>query len=236
MSRLVILVMVAFNVFLVTCIIVLFAQVWQLKEQLDQQRVEQKVFKTAVYSELREINERAERQYEVLYKMVLKNREEAREDAQKVLSLHIDLTDNVVAIKSEHNMDVARLDEKVDVNKKEVNEKMGENQKKVNDSMRGLAELFVNEADKLENKMAKYENESRQIHEKIKQLEAMGREPVMIENKVHVETEYRHHHHQVVEFREPQLTLGERIGQFIGGAVQNGATFLLSKALGIIGL
>lgn len=228
--------MVAFNIVLAMCCIVLFVRIWQLQEQLDQQHNEQKEYKMAVYSELEGINEKVERQYDILYKKLLKNRDEAREDVKTMLSLHIDLTNNVVAMKDEHEIDVAKIDEKVDVNQEKMNEKIGENQKKVNNSMRGLAELFVNEMTKFENKMAKHENETRLIRERIKQLEAMVREPVMIENKICVETEYHHHHHGMVQFREPQLTLGERIGQFIGGAVQSGATYLLSKAMGIIGL
>ena len=152
------------------------------------------------------------RQNDLLDKMILRNKEVARGDVQNVLSLQIGLISNVVAMKGEHESTMARIDEKMD-----------ENQKTFNNSMRDLIEMFVNEIMECKNKTSL-------ISEKVKQLEA--REPVMIENKIHVETEY----HQVVEFREPQLTWGEWIGQRVGGAVESGAVFLLSKALGIVGL
>ena len=222
MSQCVIQIMVAC---LAVCCIISFVQIWQLKEQLNQQHNELKQFKLAVSGELQAINERAQRQYDILYEKVRKNRKDAREDAGNILSLLTDLTDNIKVIKDKYEIDVARLDEKVDANDKRVNEEIGENQRKMNNSIRGVAELFLNEITKLE-------NETLLIREKVKQLEAISREPVMIENKVHVETEYHHHHHhQVVESREP--TLGERIGQFIGGVLQTGATYLLSKAIGL---
>ena len=65
-----------------------------------------------------------------------------------------------------------------------------------------------------------------------KQLEAMAREPIMIENTVHVDTECHHHHHQVV----PQLSLSEQIRQIVGGVLQSGTTYLWSKAMEIIGM
>jgi uncharacterized lipoprotein YehR (DUF1307 family) len=221
---------------LAVCCTILSVQVWQLREQFNQQQNELKDFKVAVSGELHVHlqaikNEGAQRQseYDILYKKVLKN----GEDARKILSLLIDTTKHVAAMKDKYEIDVARLDENVDAIEKKVNELIGENQRKVNNSIRGLAELFVNEITEL---AAKLENETSLIHEKLKQLEAILREQVMIENNVHFETECYHHHHQVVEFREPQLTLGERIGQIIGGAVQSSATFLASKAMGVIGI
>ena len=244
MSRGMVLIIVSFAILATWCVF-LTIQIWQLQEnqakllsmlykqqgQLEQERDERHKESNEfqrqsleVYSEVKGDVKKLAGQYDHLYQMVLRNKEEARDDVQHVLHLQIDLTSNVVAIKKDQETNVARIDNKMD-----------DNQKKVNDSMRGLAELFVDEITKLENKIAKYENETWLIGERVKQLEATAREPVMIENKVHVETEY-HHHHPVVQYREPQLTLGERIGKFIGGVVQNGVSSLLSTAMGIIGL
>ena len=233
MSQRVIQIMVAFNIFLAVCCVLFFVQIWQLKEQLDQQCNEQKQFQVVISGELQAINKKVQGHYDILYETVQKNREDAKQDARDTLSLFTDLLNHVAAVEHKYESDRARLDEKVDSNDKKVTEKIGENQQKVNNSMRGFAELFVNEMTTIENRVAKFENET---HEKIKQLEAMAREPIMIENKVHIDTEYHHHHHQVVEFREPQLSLGERIGKFIGGVMQNGATSLLHKAMEIIGI
>ena len=150
-------------------------------------------------------------QYDILYKMVLRNKEEARAQVREVVSLQSGLINNVMAIKEEYESNITRIDEKMD-----------ENLKRINDSMVGLAELFVNEN-------TECKNETWLISERVKKLES--RPPVMIENKVHVEREYH-----MAKFEEPQLTLGERIGQFVGGVLQDGTTFLLSKALKIIGL
>ena len=225
--------MVAFNIFLAVCCILFFVQAWQLQEQLNQQRNEQKQFQVVISGELCMINKKVQGHYDILYEMIQKNREDAKQDARDTLALFTDLLDHVAAVEHKYEIDMARLDEKVDSNDKKVTEEIGENQQKINNSMRGLAELFVNEMTTFENRAAKFENETR---EKMKQLEAMAREPIMIENKVHLDTEYHYHHHQVVEFREPQLSLGERIGKFIGGVVQNGATSLLHKAMEIIGI
>lgn len=238
MSRRMIQIMVAFTcIFLATCICcALLVKNWKLEEQLRQQSNELKEFKLTVSGELQAINKREQNHYDILYEMVQKNREDARKDALDTLSLFTDLLNHVAATEDKLKIDTARLDEKVDSNDKKVTEVISENQQKVNNSMRGLAELFVNEMTKSENRVVKLENETLLIHDKLKQLEAMAQEAIMIENKIHVETEYRHHHHQVVEFREPQLSLGERIGQFIGGAMQSGTTYLLSKAMEIIGV
>ena len=245
MSRGMVLITVSFAILATWCIFLTF-QVWQLQEsqtkllsilfkqqsQLTQERDERHKEKNELqrqfvetYSEVKGDVKKLFGQYDVLYQMVLRNREEARDDVRHILHLQIDLTSNVVVVKTTQESNVARIDDKMD-----------ENQKKLNNSMRGLAELFVDEVTKLENKIAKYENETQLIGERIKQLEAKAREPVMIERKAH-ETEYHyHHHHGVVEYREPQLTLGERIGKFIGGVVQTGTSYLFSKAMGIIGL
>ena len=233
MSQCVIQIMVAFNIFLAVCCILFFVQTWQLQEQLNQQRNEQKQFQVVISGELHMINKKVQGHYDILYEMIQKNREDAKQDARDTLSLFTDLLDHVAAVEHKYEIEMARLDEKVDTNDKKVTKKIGENHQKVNNSMRGLAEFFVNEMTTIENRVAKFENETR---EKIKQLEAMAREPIMIENKINIDTEYRHHHHQVVEFREPQLSLGERIGKFIGGVMQNGATSLFSKAMEIIGM
>jgi hypothetical protein len=211
---------------LAVCCIILFVQNWQLKEQLNQQQNELKEFKLAVSGELQAINESAQRQYDILYKKVLKDREDSRLREDKILSLLTKLSKYAAAINNTLEINTARLDEKVDASEQKVNEEIGDNQRKVNDSIRSLAELFVNEITKSENRLAKLENETQLMR---KQLEAA---PAMIENKVHVETEYHHHHHhQAAEYREP--TLGERIGQIVGGVIQSGATYLLSKAIGL---
>ena len=178
--------------------------------QNDQNELQRQLLE--VYNELKSDMKKLADQCNLLDKEILKNKEVVRDYVQNVLSLQIDLTSNVAAMKEEHESNMARIDEKMD-----------ENQKMFNSSMRGLIEMFVNEITECKNKTSL-------ISEKVKQLEARG--PIMIENKVHVETEY----HQVVEFREPQLTWGEWIGQRVGGAVESGAAFLLSKALAIAGL
>ena len=229
MSRYMMQIMVAC---LAVCCIILFAQNWQLQqqlnqlqEQLNQQHNEQKQFQVAISGELHVINKREKRHYDILYEMVQKS----KENTKNILSLFADLTKNVKVIKKKLEIDVARLDEKVDSNDKRMTEEIGENQQKLNNSMCGLAELFVNEMTKFENRAAKFENETREKHE---QLEAMARQPIMIENKVHVDTECHHHHHQVV----PQLSLGEQIRQIVGGVLQSGTTYLWSKAMEIIGM
>ena len=229
MSRYMMQIMVAC---LAVCCIILVVQNWQLQQQvnqleerLNQQHNEQKQFQVAVSGELQAINKTEQRNYDILYEKIRKNKEDARENTLSILSLCTDLTNNAKATKEKLEIDLARLDEKVDANDKKVTEEIGENQQKVNNSMRGLAELFVNE-------MTTVKNETLVIHEKLKQLEAMAREPIMIENTVHVDTECHHHHHQVV----PQLSLSEQIRQIVGGVLQSGTTYLWSKAMEIIGM
>ena len=65
---------------LAVCCIILFAQNWQLQQQvnqlekrLDQQHNGQKQFQVAVSGELQAINKTEQRNYDILYEMIQKN-------------------------------------------------------------------------------------------------------------------------------------------------------------------
>ena len=205
-------------------VIYLLVTVWQLQSVLDQvqsqlkekdrndlkqrDRVQNQL--TKLHHELNRVSgdlSKLGTKYDVLYKMVIADKEETRQIVRKMFSNQIDLINSVIATKKEHEANISMLANTID-----------ENHIKVNQSMTGLVELFVREISECKDIYST-------ILQRLKELES--REPVMIENRVVVEREY--HVQRVV----PQQTWGERIGSYIGGKVQEGLSSLARKAIAL---
>ena len=165
---------------------------------------------TELHCELNRANGKLGTKYEVLYKMVVADKEKTRQQVGKMFSLQIDLINNVIATKKEHEANISMLANMID-----------DNLVKVNQSMTGFVKLFVD-------KISECKDVTSTILQRLKQLEA--REPVMIENTVVVEREY---HLQHVDH---QPSWGERIGCYIGRFVDDGVRFLARNAIKAIGL
>ena len=225
---------------LVAILLVLSVTVWQLKQEIAELKKSNEK-QTLVISEIAEQRTRDEEKHESHYAQLFKLLQEERNErerwqnksdaryknlktdeeinakfARKVLSLHTDLATNMIDFKKEHNATVAAIDHRIE-----------ESQRQTNESVIGLAKVFVEEITEWKNKTSA---ENLALHDRMRQLalevQNSVHAPTMIENKVVVETNYH------VQTYDSQLSLGERIGQFVGGMVETGARAVVSWLVG----
>ena len=225
-------------------VLVLSVIVWQQQQEIAELKKSNEK-QTLVISEIAEQHTRDEEKHESRYAKLLKLLQDERNEMKKkldklntkyknvktmiatgeemyakfvrrALSLHTDLATDVIDFKEKHNATVAAIDHRIE-----------ESQRQTNESVIGLAKVFVEEITEWKNKTLA---ENLALHDRMRQLalevQNSVHAPTMIENKVTVETNYH------VQTYDSQLSLGERIGQFVGGMVETGARAVVSWLVG----
>lgn len=193
------------------------SEISQLEKQLQEERNERRKGQNQFIAQCQEVRNELKQvkrdmnilqsKYAMLKEKFLEDKKETINRFETLLSLQTRLRMNVTTDMEELE---ARTDSRIDTN-----------EKKNIESQVALVNLFVAEISEWKNKTLSHD-------ERLQQLES--RERIMIENKVVVEREY---HVQTVE---PQMTLGERIGRFFGGAIEEEAKRLTSAALRLLGM
>lgn len=219
------------SVILVIAVTVLSVRVWQL----EQANAEQKKINEKLQSDISNINQQLAKQeavrgsdrvqllkllqevrtemknevdkkYKSLKRMIEAEEERRTKQEGRMLSLHEDLVTNVIDFKEEQKTTVAGIDHKIE-----------ESQRQTNESIVGLTKVFVEE-------ITEWKLKTSTLNDTVQQL--ASRKPAMIENKVVVETNYH------MQTYDSQMSLGERIGKFVGGMIQEGASAIVSWLTG----